>query len=248
MSNMNRTLPGFAAFALCSIALAWVSLHAEPASQDADRGDELFQQAREAATGGQTLHDYAFDLATIIEMPDGRRVRFTSYVQVIPPSVFRQHLESAAGSQTMFFTGDAAWQKTIAGRRDLPDAVVRNQDADLRRGHVLFNPPPSSVSYRGADEVEGKPVHVIQIADVAGAPLRLFLDQQTHDVLKRVYVGDAPDGSMAQVEEFLSGYVEVDGFRWPTSKRVVRNGKTATTSTASDIEINQGLQAEALLR
>jgi len=233
--------------ALCS-ALLLAPIQAAPPSDDAERGAELFERARRAATGGNELHDYAFDLATVIEMPDGRRVRFTSFVQVIPPSAFRQHLESAAGNQTMFFSGDAAWQQTIQGRRDLPQSVVRRQDADLRRGHVLYKPAPSGVTYRGADEVEGRAVDVIQIADVAGAPLRLFLDQETHDLLKRVYVGDAPDGSMAQVEEFLSNYVLVGGFRWPTTKRVVRNGKIATTSTASNFEVNQGLDSKTLLR
>jgi|GEM_PF-2073268 len=245
MSGMNRrTLLQ----ALCTGAVSSTIALAEPASDDEARGRELLQAARDAATGGQELLDYAFDLDTIIQLDDGRRVKFTSSVQVIPPSTFRQHIVSAAGSQTMFFAGDSAWQQTIEGRRDLPDSVVRSQAADLERGHVLYRSTEETALYRGTEEVEGRPAEVIQVADVAGAPLRLFLDKRNFDLLKRVYVGDAPGGGMAQVEEYLSDYREAGGFRWPARKRVVRNGQEALNSTATNFAVNQGLERETLLR
>lgn len=222
--------------------------HAEPAAGDEERGRELLAAARKAATGGQELRDYAFDLDTIIELEDGRRVKFTSSVQVIPPSTFRQHIVSTTGNQTMFFAGDSAWQQTIEGRRDLPDSVVRSQAADLERGHVLYRSTEETVTYRGTEEVDGRPAEVIQVADVAGAPLRLFLDKRNFDLLKRVYVGDAPGGGMAQVEEYFSDYREAGGFRWPARKKVVRNGQEALNSTATNFVVNQGLERETLLR
>ena len=104
------------------------------------------------------------------------------------------------------------------------------------------------IRFRGEDEVEGRAVDVVEIVDVGGSPLRLFLAQDNRDLLKLMYVGDVPGAGMMQVEEVFSDIREVDGFRRHFKRRVLRNGKEAVISTASSYEINRGLDPEDLLR
>ncbi len=83
---------------------------------------------------------------------------------------------------------------------------------------------------------------MIQINDVGGTPLRLYVATDSADVLKKVFVGDIPGGGMAQTEEVFGG------FRWYTEKIVLRNGNEAKRSVTSNLQVNTGLKAEELLR
>jgi hypothetical protein len=87
---------------------------------------------------------------------------------------------------------------------------------------------------------------VVQIADVGGTLLRLFVDAETHDVVKHMFVGDSPQG-LAQVEEIYSDFREVGGYRWYHHRKVVRNGETALESTRSNLQVNAGYERAALL-
>ena len=78
-------------------------------------------------------------------------------------------------------------------------------------------------------------------------PLRLFVDSETFDVIKKMFVGDTPTG-LAQVEEFYSDFRDVGGYRFPLSKRVMRNGELGVETTITNMRINVGLRREAVLR
>ena len=95
--------------------------------------------------------------------------------------------------------------------------------------------------------VDGRETEVIELNDVGDMPLRLFVDTESQDVVKKMFVGDTPSG-MAQVEEFLSDFRNVGGYRFPLTKRVLRNGALAVESTISNMKVNVGLQREVLLR
>ena len=129
------------------------------------------------------------------------------------------------------------------------DAVGRIR-ADLARSHVMLAPPPeiSDVQFLRSEEVDGRPTDVIEIRDVGGTPLRLYVDVDSHDVVKQVFIGDAPDGTMSQVEEFYSDFREIGGYRWHHKRKVVRNGKPALESETSNLKVNSGLTKSDILR
>jgi len=114
----------------------------------------------------------------------------------------------------------------------------------------MLAPPPeiSDVQFLRSEEVDGRPTDVIEIRDVGGTPLRLYVDVDSRDVVKQVFIGDAPDGTMSQVEEFYSDFREIGGYRWHHKRKVVRNGKPALESETSNLKVNSGLTKSDILR
>jgi hypothetical protein len=214
-------------------------------------GWRLFQQARQAFRGGGDLpaiHDYSFDLATQVHTPQGV-TQLTSKTFFVFPAFVRQEIHTPQGNAVVVFDADHGWQQGAAGRRELPAEAAAQIRAELARNNVLIGPEPDRALVRslGRDEVAGRAVEVIQIADVGGTLLRLFVDAETHDVLKHMFVGDTPQG-LAQVEEIFSDFREVGGFRWYHHRKVVRNGETALESTRSSLQVNAGYERAALLQ
>lgn len=212
------------------------------------KGRALYDAARQAATGGQTLHDISYQRIALIRRAKDS-VRVTSAITVVLPNTSRTEMVAGAAPTILVYDGKSVLNLSAGGAK-LPPRVADLQRRELARVFVLFGPEPaeSAVRYRGEDEVEGRPVDLIELFDVGDTALRLFLDHETHDVLKRMFVGDAPDGSMAQVEEFLSDYRTVGGFRWPHAIRTVRNGKSGPKSTISAVKVNQRLTGAEILK
>ncbi len=216
------------------------------------KGWQIYMAARETAgggPGGKQLVDYTFDLVTELKTND-QTVQYNSTLALIVPYYQRQSTSSPIGKTVMIFDGKQAWQQTVRGKQHLPPSMVGTHRATMDRSHILLGPPPTrdAVHYLRDEEVAGRMTQVIQINDVGGTPLRLFVDTENADVLKHVFVGDVPGGGMAQVEEIFDGFVDVGGFRWHTEKTVLRNGKEAIRSVTSNLEVNVGLKVEDLLR
>jgi len=224
-------------------------------SQDEDpysKGWKIYMAAREAAgggPGGEQLVDYTFDVVTELKM-NGQTVKYNSTMALIVPYFLRQSVNSETGRTVLFFDGKQAWQQSIRGKQDLPQSMIGTHRATMDRSHILLGPAPSkdAVHYLRDEDVADRMTQVIQINDVGGTPLRMFVDTENADVLKHVFVGDIPGGGMAQVEELFSGFVDVGGFRWHTEKTVLRNGKQSVRSVTSNLEVNVGLAVENLLR
>lgn len=215
-----------------------------------EQGWRLFQQARQAFRGGGAaapIHDYSFELTTQLHTPQGV-TQLTSKTFFVFPAFVRQEINTPQGKTVLVFDGDHGWQQGAAGRRELPAEAAAQIRAELARNNVLISPEPDAalVRYLGRDEVAGRPVEVLQIADVGGTLLRLFVDADTHDVLKQTFVGDTPRG-LAQVEETFSDFQEVGGYRWYHHRTVVRNGETALESSRSNLQVNVGYEQAGLL-
>jgi hypothetical protein len=215
-----------------------------------EQGWRLFQQARQAFRGGDDpapLHDYSFDLTTQVHTPQGV-TQLTSKTFFVYPAFIRQEIHTAQGNVVIVFDGEHGWQQGATGRRELSAEAAAQIRAELARNNVLIGPEPDPAltRYAGHDEVAGRPVEVVQIADIGGTLLRLFVDADTHDVLKHMFVGDTPHG-LAQVEEVFSDFQEVGGYRWYRHRKVVRNGETALESTRSDLRVNVGYERAELL-
>ena len=179
---------------------------------------------------------------------DDKRYQIRSKVQVVLPNASRVEIEATTGRTVLVYDGKAVTNRT-AGQA-LPTQAADLQRRELARAFALFGPRPGegTVRYKGEGEVGGRTVEIIELFDVGDTPLRLFLDAETHDVLKRMYVGDSPDGTMAQVEEVLSDYRNVGGIRWAHAMKTTRNGQAGPTSTFSAVQVNQGLEAAEITK
>ena len=234
---------------LCLTAVA--GSRAAEVPQNQQQGWRIFLEARQAVRLGQpgaSLHDYRYDLVTRTQTPNGD-VELRSSGLFLTPNLVRQEIHAPNGELVMIFDGSKAWQVTPAGKRELPATMTGQFRADLARSHALLDAPPpeDSVWFLRQEEVNGKLADVIEIRLVGESPLRLFIDTETKDLVKTLYVGDTP-GGMAQVEEFYSAFVEAGGFRWPQKKRVLRNGQPAGQSVKTISQVNSGLAKEDILR
>lgn len=235
---------------LCALTILAGSVAAEDDARE--RGWEIFQQARAAAgvkADSVPVKDYVFELQTKALTPDGE-VQRHSKGYYLHPGLVRQEIDDPKAKIIVVFNGDKAWQIVPGDIHYMPDALAKRYKMELSRSHVLLSPPPprDSIWLLNKEEVEGRQTDVIELREVGGPPLRLFVDSETHDVLKMMFVGDAPGGGMAQVEEYFSNFQESGGYRWPFHKRVVRNGKVATETTTMSLEINTGLTESDIVR
>jgi outer membrane lipoprotein-sorting protein len=236
--------------ALCGLTIPAVTAAAE--DDPKERGWEIFQQAREAVGAGADgvpLRDYVFELHTKAATPDGE-VERRSKGLYLHPGLVRQEIDDPKAKIVVVFNGEKAWQVVPGDIHYMSDALAKRYKQELDRSHVLLLPPPprDSIWFLKQEEVAGRQTDVIELREVGGPPLRLFVDVETHDVLKKMFVGDAPGGGMAQVEEYFSNFQDSGGYRWSFYKRVVRNGKVATDTTTLSLEVNTGLTESDIVR
>ena len=239
-----RNRAASAAALLAVFALTAAALHAQPADAGNDRAWQVYLAARTAAGAGPdapAIRDYTLFLSTTAATPQGK-AEFRSRFYYKHPRLIRQEIESPAGNVVMVSDGGGGWRLMPDDIEYLPPSDVKRIWDDLERVHVLFAaaPEPSAVHLIGDDTVDRRKVNVIEIGNVAGSPLKLFVDAQTHDVLKKAYTGDTPIGR-ADVEEYYSGYKSYGVYRWYGQKRVLRNGREALAITVEDVKINSGL-------
>ncbi len=241
---------------LIPLFIVWAVLDDVQAEEDnKKKGFKIFGQAREQAGAGEEaepLRDYTFDLLTRTQ-PRGAKakkpIELKSRVSVIAPSVIRQEIQTPAAKVVVVFDGKQGRQVLPGDTKYLPDTASEQIRADLARTLVLFfaDPEPGEVRFLREEVVDGRETEVIELNDVGDMPLRLFVNTESQEVVKKMFVGDTPSG-MAQVEEFLSDFRNVGGYRFPLTKRVLRNGALAVESTISNMKVNVGLQREVLLR
>ena len=219
-----------------------------------ERAWEVYERARERAAAGpsaQPVRDYTFDLLTRTNNPKekDKQIELASKGYFLTPNMVRQEIEVPNAKVIVVFDGEKGWQMLPNDVRYLPDAASAQIKADLARSHVFLADPPArdQVRFLGEEEVDGRMSEVIELNDVGNMPLRLFVDQETGDVIKKMFVGDTPTG-LAQVEEFYSDFRVVGGYRWPFVKRVLRNGKFAKESTTLSMKVNVGLTKNDMIR
>jgi hypothetical protein len=250
MSGKGRLRRLLYTAALVSAVLGAQTAETAKDQQARQQGWKLFEQARQAFRGGgdpAAVHDYSFELTTQVHTPKGV-AQLTSKTFFVYPTFIRQEIQTPQGTTVIVFDGDKGWQQAATGRRELPPAAEKQIRAELARNNVLIGPEPDPtlIRYLGPEEVEGRAVEVVQIADVGGTLLRLSIDAETHDVLKHTFVGDTPQG-LAQVDEIFSDFRDVGGYRWYHHRKIVRNGETALESTRSAMQVNAGYERSGLL-
>ena len=228
---------------------AWTPILASEEAKE--QGWSIFQRARAAAGAGPGHHpirDYSLERVTRIKNAEGQEGEFRSKQSYLQPNLVRQEIQTERATVIMVFDGTKLFQLLPNDSRFLPDQQVERFRADLARAHVLIGDPPdpTDVRFLRQEEIEGRPTDVIEIYNVGGMPVQLFVDAETHDVIKRAFTGDTPVG-LARVEEYYSDFKAAGGYRWHGRRRVLRNGEWALETTTSNIRINVGLTRSDVL-
>jgi len=211
-----------------------------------ERAWEIYERARERVGAGppaEPVRDYTFDLVTRTNNPKekDKQLELISRGFFLSPNLVRQEIQVPNAKIIVVFDGTKAWQMLPGDVRYLSDDASTQIKADLARSNLFLmkSPPRDQIRFLREEEVDGRMSEVIELNDVANMPLRLFVDKETGDVIKKMFVGDTPTG-LAQVEEFYSDFRTIDGYRWPFVKRVLRNGKFALEATTQNMKFNVG--------
>ena len=236
---MRRFLPAI---------LSAIPLFAQSAEQ---RGWKVLEAALKSAGGREKLaavRDMSFDLQSRLSTAAGE-VSVSSKNQLIFPDTVRQDMSMPVGTLTIAFNSREGWQKGPQGVQKIPPDHLRRTLAHLARVNILFRPPagPSGVRWVAAEPVEGHACDVIEITSL-GDPLRLWVDRGNGEVLKRAYRVENSLGGMANVEEFLSDYRDVDGLHLSFKVRELRDGKFARESATGTMRLNTSLKAGDVLQ
>ena len=218
-----------------------------------ERAWEIYERARERVIGESTepVRDYTFDLVTRTANPKekDKQIELISKGFFLTPDLVRQEIQVPNNKIIVVFDGQKAWQKLANDTRNLSDEASTQIKADLARSNLfLVKPPPrDQMRFLREEEVDGRMTEVIELNEVGNMLLRLFVDKQTGDVIKKMFVGDTPTG-LAQVEELFSDFRTVDSYNWPFVKRVLRNGKFALESTTYGMKFNVGLTKDDVIQ
>ncbi len=216
-----------------------------------EQGWSIYQRARAAAgtgSGGHPVRDYRVELVTRAKDTEGQEGEFHSKKYYLHPNLLRQEIQTPQATVIMIYDGAKAFQLLPNDSRFLPQEQVERFRADLARAHVLIGDPPdpTDVRFLRQEEIAGRPTDVIEIYNVGGTPVKLFVDAETDDVIKKAFIADTPAG-LARVEEYYSDFKEAQGYRRHGRRRVLRNGEWALEVTTSHIQVNVGLTRSDIL-
>ena len=222
------------------------------AQADGDRGWPVLESALKAAGGRDKLaavRDLTFDLESRMVTPMGE-MKLTSRNQAVLPDTVRQDITAPVGRMTVAFTASEGWRKSPQGVEKIAPGQLRLTLAHLHNVNILFRPPsdPKAVRWVAEETLDGRAADVIEIRQPDAEPLRLWVDRAAGEVRKRAYRIENSAGGMAAVEEFLSDYRQVGGLRLSFQVREMRDGKFARESATSNMQINTGIKAEALVQ
>ena len=200
---------------------------------------------------GTPLRDYTFQLRSTAVTPKCKAERRSKGYYLHPRFVRQEIDDPVAGVVVVIFDGKKLWQVVPGDIRYMQAGLVDRYRSELDRSHLLLLPPPpeDTIWFMRQEEVAGRLADVIELRDVGGPPVRLFVDVETRDVVKKMFVGDVPDVRHGCKSRSSTRTSRTSArYRWPFYKKVVRNGKTATESITPDMQVNVGLTERNILR
>jgi zinc protease len=215
---------------------------------------EIIGQALEAKGGRerlQSIRTLRARASTTVQTPEGSVTAETvSYVRY--PADFRVEVKLPAGEIVQVYAAGDAWIRDPRGVRDAPPPVRAEFEAGVRRDLVslLLRAEAGDVRLRLLPDLRGEAgqrLRGVEVADPAGAPVRLYVDERTGMVDRLTYTVQGATGREA-AEEHFSDYRDVDGVQVAFSARVRRAGTLALERTLRDFQFNVELAPELFRR
>jgi hypothetical protein len=155
-------------------------------------------------------------------------------------------MKMAMGEMTSGFDGTSGWMKSPMGTQDLP----ASQKEELAKSMTLntyvllkgIDGPDYTVQFFKDDKLNDKPVQVVIVRHKQSSnSVRVYVDPQNSIVVKRVSRGRTMQG-LADLEELLSDYRDVDGVKIPFKVETYADGKRQSLTTISSVKINSGVK------
>jgi len=216
---------------------------------DSVNAREILKKAVTAAGGAEAfekLHRFRIRAQSRIFQPQTTiEFEFTEISEL--PDKTKHILALAAGRRVQVMTGNTGW-KAIGGRiSSLTSAEVREMQRGLRKStFYLFKNaenPDYRVEFLGEESSDAGRYWVLQIKDITGDFVNLYVNVQTYLIARKSYQG-ASEAGLATLVESYSDYREVGGIMMPFRTEVRANGKKFIESEVLEAEINPPLKED----
>jgi zinc protease len=202
---------------------------------------ELLRQAQ-TALGGKAFAEQKTQIskgsATLTPpgapqpLPVSSMVTYRQY-----PEAERTEMTTPMGSMVQAYDGTAGWRQM--GPQTM-DATGQMKERHLYGFDLLRRlDQPGYTAHSLPDEpVNGKPAHVVELADAQGHATRFFIDAGTSQVAKVAY-----EISGQKVEYLYSDYRDVNGVKVPFKTDVLQDGAPLLKVELSDVQVNAPVDA-----
>jgi hypothetical protein len=227
---------------------------AEQAEQDADslsKGREILAKAQQTAGGADKLAAVK-DITKVYTYKANAGLNAEQSVQIVLPDTMLHESQFPFGKLVVAVGGNGGWMNGPQGTMPLPpDHLAQAQGELFRlRESLLLSDRMSSrtVNFVEAADFNGSAAAVIEISEENGPSVRLWVDEQSGEILKQVYQSSAITGSPSEVEQLFSDYRVVDGIRVPFKITVLAGGQEFAGVEVQEIRYNSGLDKASLIK
>jgi zinc protease len=183
--------------------------------------------------------------------PDGQRSSAETITYLEYPNHVRVETKMGDTAIVQVYDGTRAWVKDPNGIHDVPDRIIREFQAGLRRDTiaVLLASVDGRVRARALPDVKddaGKVHHALELSGTDLDPMVMYVDPETSLIAKQTYVS----GGMGQplVEEIFSDYKVVDGVQVAFTAKLRVGGKQMFERRVAEFAINAPLSPALFTR
>ena len=210
------------------------------------RGKDLLAHAQQAIGGRDRLAGVQDVTETVdlsmASMPPGMKIRQTNLWA--SPNHFRQESQLPFGKVVVYSDGVNGWMSTPQGVQPLPGPQLKQVREELFRNYFRL-----LLSDRMADRTVNSPeAGVLEISDLSGDRVKLYVDEKTGLPVKEVYRSEQPVGPPGDMEEIFEDFVEAGGVKAPKKITVNQSGKKFAELTIVEYKLNSGIQVQDLTR
>ena len=153
------------------------------------------------------------------------------------PDAERTEMTTAMGSMVRAYDGTSGWMQ--AGPQTV-DATGQMKDRQLYGFDTLRRAGQPGYTARSLPDepVNGKPAHVVDLADAEGHTTRFYLDAATSQVVKLAF-----ESGGQKLEALLSDYRDVNGVKVPFKLDTLQDGAPIMKIELSEVQINPTIDA-----
>jgi zinc protease len=213
---------------------------AAPAAAD-PKALEMLRQAQ-AALGGKAFAEQKTQIAkgsgTLTPPGAPQPIAIPSLVSYRRyPDAERTEMTTPMGSMVQAFDGSSGWRQM--GTQSM-DATGQMKERQLYGFDLLRRVGQPGYTARSlADEpVNGKPAHVVELADAQGHATRFYLDPGTNQVVKVAW-----ELGGQKIEAVYSDYRDVNGVKVPFKNEVTQDGTPVLKVELSEVQVDAPVDA-----
>jgi hypothetical protein len=161
----------------------------------------------------------------------------------------RIYSEQSVMGQTMkqVVVGETGWMQTPTGVQDMDGKAIEDvwngviSDGDLP---FLTRAKSFEIQSVGTEEVDGKSLEVLYVRDLPDLKLRLYVDPETHHIVRSKYKGKHPmTGASVEMLSVASDFRESGGIDFAHKRDTYLDGELFFSAQLVNVAVDGGIDA-----